>query len=50
VETESFFYTLFVSLVYCAENTVCWFVVREKYYWMAADSADPAKRTGFSRP
>jgi hypothetical protein len=29
-----------------AESTVYWFVVREKYYWMAADSADPAKRTG----
>jgi hypothetical protein len=23
--------TLFVSLVYCAESTVRWFVVREKY-------------------
>jgi hypothetical protein len=22
--------SLFVSLVYCAESTVCWFVVREK--------------------
>jgi hypothetical protein len=29
--------SLFVSLVYCAENTVRWFVVREKYCWMAAD-------------
>jgi hypothetical protein len=32
--------TLFVSLVYCVESTVRWFVVREKYCWMAADSAD----------
>jgi hypothetical protein len=34
-----------------AESTVCWFVVREKHYWMATDSADPAdpaKRTGAS--
>jgi hypothetical protein len=23
-----------------AESTVRWFVVREKHYWMAADSAD----------
>jgi hypothetical protein len=38
--------SLFVSLVYCAENTVRWFVVREKYCWMAADSADKSKRTG----
>jgi hypothetical protein len=37
---------LFVSLVYCAESTVRWFVVREKYCWMAADSADKSKRTG----
>jgi hypothetical protein len=29
-----------------AESTVRWFVVREKHCWMAADSADPAKRTG----
>jgi hypothetical protein len=29
-----------------AESTVRWFVVREKYYWMAADSADKLKRTG----
>jgi hypothetical protein len=28
------------------ESTVRWFVVREKHCWMAADSADPAKRTG----
>jgi hypothetical protein len=27
-------------LVYCVESTVRWFVVREKYCWMAADSAD----------
>jgi hypothetical protein len=39
-------YTLFVSLVYCAESTVRWFVVREKHCWMAADSADKSKRTG----
>jgi hypothetical protein len=38
--------SLFVSLVYCAENTVRWFVVREKHCWMAADSADKSKRTG----
>jgi hypothetical protein len=29
-----------------AESTVRWFVVREKYCWMTADSADPAKQTG----
>jgi hypothetical protein len=28
------------------KSTVCWFIVREKYYWMAADLAEPAKRTG----
>jgi hypothetical protein len=39
-------YDLFVSLVYCAESTVRWFVVREKHCWMAADSADKSKRTG----
>jgi hypothetical protein len=38
--------SLFVSLVYCAESTVRWFVVREKHRWMAADSADKSKRTG----
>jgi hypothetical protein len=38
--------TLFVSLVYYAEITVRWFVVREKYCWIAADSADNSKRTG----
>jgi hypothetical protein len=38
--------SLFVSLLDCAESTVCWFVVREKHYWMAADSADKSKRTG----
>jgi hypothetical protein len=38
--------SLFVSLVYYAESTVCWFVVKEKYCWMAADSADKSKRTG----
>jgi hypothetical protein len=38
--------SLFVSLVYCAESTVRWFVVREKYCWMAADYADKSKRTG----
>jgi hypothetical protein len=36
---------LFVSLVYCGESTVRWFVVREKHCWMAADSADKSKRT-----
>jgi hypothetical protein len=36
--------SLFVSLVYCAESTVRWFVVREKHCWMAADSADKSKR------
>jgi hypothetical protein len=41
---ESF--SLFVSLVYCAESTVRWFVVREKHCWMVADSADKSKRTG----
>jgi hypothetical protein len=36
----------FVSLVYYAENTVRWFVVREKHCWMAVDSADKSnKRT-----
>jgi hypothetical protein len=40
------FSSLFVSLVYCAESTVRWFVVREKHCWMAADSADKSKRTG----
>jgi hypothetical protein len=39
-------YNLFVSLVYCAESTVRWFVVREKHCWMAADSADKSKRRG----
>jgi hypothetical protein len=39
--------SLFVSLVYYAESTVCWFVVREKHCWMAADSADKSKRTGW---
>jgi hypothetical membrane protein len=29
-----------------AESTVRWFIVREKHCWMAADSAEPAKRTG----
>jgi hypothetical protein len=29
-----------------AESTVRWFVVREKHYWMTADSADPTKRIG----
>jgi hypothetical protein len=38
--------SLFVSLVYCAESTVRWFVVREKHCWMAVDSADKSKRTG----
>jgi hypothetical protein len=38
--------SLFVSLVYCVESTVRWFVVREKHCWMAADSADKSKRTG----
>jgi hypothetical protein len=33
-------------LVYCAESTARWFVVREKHCWMAADSADKSKRTG----
>jgi hypothetical protein len=39
-------HSLFVSLVYCAENTIRWFVVREKHCWMATDSADKSKRTG----
>jgi hypothetical protein len=39
-------HSLFVSLVYYAESTVRWFVVREKHCWMAADSADKSKRTG----
>jgi hypothetical protein len=39
-------YSLFVSLVYCAESTVRWFVVREKHCWMATDSADKSKRKG----
>jgi hypothetical protein len=38
--------SLLISLVYCAEITVRWFVVREKHCWMAADSADKSKRTG----
>jgi hypothetical protein len=37
---------MFVSLVYCAESTVHWFVVREKHCWMTADCADKSKRTG----
>jgi hypothetical protein len=37
---------MFVSLVYCAESTVRWFVVREKHCWMAADSADNSKEQG----
>jgi hypothetical protein len=37
--------SLFVSLVYCAESTVRWIVVRKKYCWMAADSANKSKRT-----
>jgi hypothetical protein len=45
-ETKQKSISLFVSLVYCAESTVRWFVVREKYCWMAADSADKSKRTG----
>jgi hypothetical protein len=32
-----------------AESTVRWFVVREKHCWMTADSADPAKRTGWRK-
>jgi hypothetical protein len=43
---KNFTNTLFVSLVYYAESTVRWFVVREKHCWMAADSADKSKRTG----
>jgi hypothetical protein len=42
-------FSLFGSLVYCAESTVRWFVVREKHCWMAADSADKSKRTGQHR-
>jgi hypothetical protein len=38
--------SMFVSLVYCVESTVRWFVVREKHCWMTADSADKSKRTG----
>jgi hypothetical protein len=30
-----------------AESTVRWFIVREKHCWMAADLAEPAKRTGW---
>jgi hypothetical protein len=26
-----------------AESTVYWFIVREKHYWMVADSADKSK-------
>jgi hypothetical protein len=37
--------SLFVSLVYCAESTVRWFIVRKKHCWMAADYADKSKRT-----
>jgi hypothetical protein len=44
------FISLFVSLVYYAESTVRWFVVREKHCWMAADSADKFKRTGRMSP
>jgi hypothetical protein len=40
--------SMFVSLVYCAESTVRWFVVREKHCWIAADSVDKSKRTGRS--
>jgi hypothetical protein len=42
VETDN----LVVSLVYYAESTVRWFVVREKHCWMTADCADKSKRTG----
>jgi hypothetical protein len=42
--------SLFISLVYCAERTVRWFVVREKHCWMAADCADKSKRTGRLSP
>jgi hypothetical protein len=31
--------SLFVSLVYCAESTVRWFIVREKHCWMTADKS-----------
>jgi hypothetical protein len=30
---------MFVLLVYYAKSTVRWFVMREKYYWMAAESS-----------
>jgi hypothetical protein len=33
---KSIIITLFVLLVYCAESTVRWFIVKEKYCWMAA--------------
>jgi hypothetical protein len=46
LKSKAIIYGLFVSLVYCAESTVRWFVVREKHCWMAADSADKSKRTG----
>jgi hypothetical protein len=45
-ESKQVLYGMFVSLVYCAESTVRWFVVREKHCWMTADSADKSKRTG----
>jgi hypothetical protein len=31
-----------------AESTVRWFILREKHYWMATDSADPAKRNTYN--
>jgi hypothetical protein len=46
IDCERAVHGLFVSLVYCAESTVRWFVVREKHCWMDADSADKSKRTG----
>jgi hypothetical protein len=30
-----------------AESAVCWFIVREKHCWIAANLAEPAKRRGW---
>jgi hypothetical protein len=38
---------MFVSLIYCAESTVRWFIMRKKHCWMAADSA--ANEQGLSQ-
>jgi hypothetical protein len=34
--------------IIAAESTVRWFIVREKYYWMAADLAEHG--VGYAQP